>query len=97
MEIPSLSTTTPFDNYNIAANVFSQLPIVGSSSPGTSSPAEQYLALGPDFQVTPSLVDLSDLDNVSFATRLTTVFNTYFKGLKVSPTLRQYIPLRLHD
>jgi hypothetical protein len=76
MGVPSISTATPLSNYSIAANIFGQWPIVDSGSSDTSSLTKQYIAQGADFQ--PSLVDLSGLDNITFATRLTTVFNTYY-------------------
>jgi hypothetical protein len=77
MGIASVSTSTPFSNSSLAANIFEHWPQVDPASLGMSSLTEQFLAQGANF--TPSLVDLSKLDNYTFASRLTTIFNTYIQ------------------
>jgi hypothetical protein len=55
---------------------------------GVSSITEQYLAEGLNsYHNSPiaSLVDFSLLDNTTFATRLTTIFNTYIQTLQNCP------------
>jgi hypothetical protein len=73
-------TTTPFTNYSVAASLFGQWSLMDVASSGISSITEQYLAQGLGAYtntLNASLVDLSDLDNKTFASRLTTIFNTY--------------------
>jgi hypothetical protein len=77
MGIASVSTSTPFSNSSLASNIFEHWPQVDPASLGMSSLTEQFLAQGANF--TPSLVDLSKLDNYTFASRLTTIFNTYIQ------------------
>jgi hypothetical protein len=60
--ISSVSTTTPFRNYSIAASIFGQWPVIDAPSPGISSLTEQYLSEGfgvSVLDITKKLVDLS--------------------------------------
>jgi hypothetical protein len=79
MGVPTISTTTPLSNYAIAADTFGKWPILDVAGFNTSSVTERYIAQGDNLQA--SLVDLSSLDNVTFATRLTTIFNTWYLTL----------------
>jgi hypothetical protein len=79
MGIPTISMTTPLSNYTIAANTFGKWPILDVAGFNTSSVTERYIAQGNNLQ--DSLVDLSSLDNFTFATRLTKIFNTWYLTL----------------
>jgi hypothetical protein len=87
----TLSDVTPFNDYTLAANLYRQWPEVDSPSVGVSSLTERYIANGfnwqnnSDWPAQPSLVDLSVLDNVTFANRLTTIFNTYTQTTQLDP------------
>jgi hypothetical protein len=89
--VATLSDVTPFNDYTLAANLYRQWPEVDSPSAGVSSLTERYIANGSNWQnnsywpTQPSLVDLSVLDNVTFANRLTTVFNTYTQITQLDP------------
>ena len=88
--VATLSDVTPFNNYTLAASLYGQWPAVDSASTGVSSFTERYIAYGGIYGafsletdsgplIQPSLVDLSVIDNVTFANRLTTIFNTYIQ------------------
>jgi hypothetical protein len=88
--VANLSDFTPFNNYTLAASLYGQWPAVDSASTGVSSFSERYIAYGGIYGafnletdseplIQPSLVGLSVIDNVTFANRLTTIFNTYIQ------------------
>jgi hypothetical protein len=85
MDPATVTTTPPFTNYSVAASLFAQWPVMDAASSGVSSITEQYLAQGLEGQsgiLNASLVDLSDVDSKTFASRLTTMFNTYIQTLQ---------------
>ena len=73
----TISISTPFTDDATTSAAFSKWPLMDAASLGISSLAEQYFGTGYSFNQT--LVDLSTIDNITLATRLTTVFNTYFQ------------------
>ena len=73
----TISNFTPFTDYATASATFSNWPLMDVASLGISSLVEQYIATGYSFNQT--LVGLSIIDNITFATRLTTLFNTYIQ------------------
>ena len=73
----TISISAPFTDDATASAAFSKWPLMDAASLGISSLAEQYFGTGYSFNQT--LVDLSTIDNITLATRLTTVFNTYFQ------------------
>jgi hypothetical protein len=79
MGVPTQSFSTPFSNFTIAASQLGLWPLVDTASPGTSSFTELFLAQGHATELDLRLVDLSQLDNITFATRLTTIFNTWIQ------------------
>jgi hypothetical protein len=84
MGAATLSSGTPFSNYTIAADLLGQWPVVDAAAPGSSSFTERFLAQGYNASPEPMLVDLSQLDNVTFASRLTTIFNTWIQIAQTS-------------
>ncbi|PMD30946.1 hypothetical protein L207DRAFT_591891 [Hyaloscypha variabilis F] len=95
--VATLSDVTPFNNYNLAASLYGEWPAIDSASTGVSSFTERYIAYGGIYGafnletdsgplVQPSLVDLSIIDNVTFANRLTTIFNTYIQTTQTKTT-----------
>jgi hypothetical protein len=79
MGMSTQSISTPFSNSTVATSLLGLWPLVDAASPGTSSLTEQFLAHGNHTRFQPGLIDLSQLDNITFATRLTTVFNTWIQ------------------
>ena len=97
VSVPQYSITTAFRDFNLSTKLLTQWPLIDPGFPGTSSLTEKFIALGPDALDTsaidvnetnpyffePFAVDLSTLDNVTFARRLTTVFNTYVQATQL--------------
>lgn len=75
----TISSTTPFTNQTLAAQLFMHWPGIDPGSLNTSSLTENYIAR--DSIASQRVVDLSNIDNITFATRLTSVFNTYIQLL----------------
>jgi hypothetical protein len=84
MGIPTLSSTTPLNDYIIAANTFGQWPILDAAGYNTSSVTARYIASGANLNLQPGLVDLSSIDNITFSSRLTTIFNTWYLTLQIA-------------
>ncbi|KAL2072546.1 hypothetical protein VTL71DRAFT_11889 [Oculimacula yallundae] len=85
--IPSYSAITPFKDFDVTSKFLTQWPLIDAASPGSSSLTEQFIALGYNMTaysfLEPLEVDLSKLDNVTFARRFTTIFNTYVQATQL--------------
>jgi hypothetical protein len=74
---PSRSIDTPLDDDEITKTMFEIWPLVDKSSSEGSSVTEKFLAKGV-YDLDLWLADLSTVDNITFSTRLTTAFNTFW-------------------
>lgn len=88
MDVPKVTTRTPFNDLNITANLLRFWPLVDAATPGYSSLTEQFLAYGLNSSGQRTVVDLSQLDNVTFAARLSTIFNTWIGSTQTATTPR---------
>lgn len=79
---PTTTDSVFFKDPTIAADILRRWPLADPGSINRSSLTEQFLANG--LATSPPLLvfELSDLDNVTFSTRFTTVFNTWISSLK---------------
>ncbi|KAF4627622.1 hypothetical protein G7Y89_g10535 [Cudoniella acicularis] len=86
------STPTPLSDDIIAMKMFQAWPIVDPGAVNSSSITEKYLSSGSDsINLLNSIVDLSQIDNATFSTRLTAVFNTFWLLSRSPNTPNTYI------
>lgn len=69
------SNTTPFSDSTLTLTLFQIWQAIDKGSQNGSSMTEQFLASG-SIRSDPWLADISQVDNITFATRFTALFNT---------------------
>jgi hypothetical protein len=72
------TSITPLVNNTIASQMFAAWSLIDKGSSTSASFTERYIADGGTLDLSVRLVNLTAVDNVTFSSRLTTAFNTFW-------------------